>query len=146
MSPSMMPVRCSGCAFTNGTEANACVETQLLATLCVMTDEPFYCHANAVHDVIPPGEERLCLGFVEALKARGPVQPWQIAVGEEAMRIFEEARERHASGQPALSAEELDAQFWPRILTAAKQARDIEVGLGRNGATKGDVVLTNSGG
>jgi hypothetical protein len=119
---SPMPVRCAGCAFTKGTEANRSDITRLTAEICVLSDEPFYCHANAVDNALPAGQERLCRGFVESLAVRGPVQPWQVAVGLEALCIVQEAEDRARSGLPPLAAEELDARFWARILAAGAQA------------------------
>jgi hypothetical protein len=60
-------VRCEGCAFTAGTEANLQPLTLLKATLCVRILEPFFCHDNLVDGKLPKGEEKLCAGYVEAM-------------------------------------------------------------------------------
>jgi hypothetical protein len=87
----IMPVKCSGCAYRPGTEANLDELTQMTATLCVQAGEPFYCHANAIEDKLPSDQKRICLGHFEAMFARGDVSPWKAAVAHEALVIMEQA-------------------------------------------------------
>lgn len=86
-----MPVRCTGCAFTAGTEANRDQLTTITAELCLQSGEPFFCHANAVADKLPRGRERVCRGYSEARETRPPITPpWKRAIAREALAIMEE--------------------------------------------------------
>lgn len=86
-----MPVRCSGCAFTEGTEAHRDDLTVLTAELCVQSGEPLFCHANAIEDKLPRGSERVCRGYIEQCARRGQQPAWKAAVAAEALRLIEEA-------------------------------------------------------
>lgn len=86
-----MPVRCSGCAFTAGTEAHRHDVTVLTAELCVQAGEPFFCHANAIADKLPKGRERLCRGYLDERAKRGPQPAWKKAIATEGLRLMEEA-------------------------------------------------------
>lgn len=59
--------KCAGCAFRPGTEAQQSDLTRLKARLCVLALDPFLCHENAVDGQLPAGEERLCVGYAEAM-------------------------------------------------------------------------------
>lgn len=87
----VMPVHCSGCAFVSGTEANRDQLTQLTAELCVQSGDPFFCHANAIEDRLPKGQERLCRGYLDERARRGPQPAWKAAVAAEGLRLMEEA-------------------------------------------------------
>lgn len=119
----VMPKRCADCAFTAGTEANRSELTQITTEFCLMSGEPFYCHANAVHVDgalrLPEGNGRLCRGFSDALDALdADPKPWQRAIAQEALVIMEEAEDRAKAGQPELSVDE----FWLRIMAAGSLA------------------------
>lgn len=58
--------RCSGCAFTKGTEANNHAITQIKATFCSEIPEPFFCHFNSKDGrTLPEGQHFLCEGWRE---------------------------------------------------------------------------------
>lgn len=86
-----MPVKCSGCAFTKGTEAERDALTQLTTELCLQSGEPFFCHANAVADQLPKDEKRVCRGYLEARALRAPAPAWKAAVAREGLILMEEA-------------------------------------------------------
>lgn len=100
----IMPARCAGCAFTEGTEANRDTLTRLTKELCLMGGAIFYCHANAVNDVIPKDAKRMCHGFADAIltqKILGTDPPdWKRAVAREGLLVMEEAEARAARGEP----------------------------------------------
>ena len=58
--------RCSGCAFTKGTDANQNTWTKAKVALCLLADEPFYCHMKE--------PKQVCAGFLEAYHSQ-PAQP-----------------------------------------------------------------------
>lgn len=51
--PTLPDLRCEGCAFRAGTDANKCDATRLKAQLCAEIPEEFYCHMR----------EGLCAGW-----------------------------------------------------------------------------------
>lgn len=61
-------MKCGDCAFILGTEASNSPNTLVVAHLCALTGEPFYCHLV---------EGQLCAGWVDAVKARkiSPLKP-----------------------------------------------------------------------
>jgi hypothetical protein len=114
-----MPVKCSDCAYRPGTPANLSPRTQLVAELCVQTDEPFYCHANAdAHGNLPHDQERLCRGYLEALAARGPMSEVKAAIAAEGMRILAEAERRLKAGEPEIPPDVVTA----RLIEAGERA------------------------
>jgi TorA maturation chaperone TorD len=60
-------VKCGDCAFIPGTEASNSPTTLVVAHLCALTGELFYCHLTGGP----------CAGWVEAVKARkvSPLKP-----------------------------------------------------------------------
>lgn len=62
---------CEGCAFRPGSPANLNQITMLKARLCVMSGEPFLCHANLDENQEPTdGVLALCRGFHDAFENR----------------------------------------------------------------------------
>lgn len=57
---------CGGCAFRPGTEANDYSPTQLKTHLCLLLQEPFFCHERTDGT----GNPLLCRGFLSALAAQ----------------------------------------------------------------------------
>jgi hypothetical protein len=103
-----MPVRCAGCAYTDGTVANRDELTLITRNLCELGGATFYCHANAVDDVLPREGKRICRGFADVqvrqvITGKEPA-PWQRVVAEEGIRIMEEAEARAKRGQPQADA------------------------------------------
>lgn len=82
--------RCSGCAFNPGTPANNDRFVKVKIDLCLKAEAPFHCHCNAVEDVIPCGQERICLGFVEALEMQSPRSSEEKAVARELLQLIED--------------------------------------------------------
>lgn len=70
--------RCSGCAFTRGSEANREPDNSITAQLAVMGPFPFYCHEGIDYSTLKPGkmertefhrrEMKLCTGWLEGVK------------------------------------------------------------------------------
>jgi hypothetical protein len=82
------PDRCQGCAFTEGTEANQSLATQIKAKLCLRLSEPFYCHEADGTD--PP---TVCRGFIQALgestrSGLGPLSPQQYQIAAEVLEVI----------------------------------------------------------
>lgn len=95
--PFVMRKHCGNCAFVAGTEANRAEHTTLIAQLCVMASEPFYCHRAKDGElearIDHRGEPVLCRGFVDALAARGQVPDWHKAIAVESLRILQDAKD-----------------------------------------------------
>jgi hypothetical protein len=89
--------RCSGCAFSPGTEANLSEITQLKVNLCLESRVPFYCHE-------PDGGyfpfDRICAGYTHALLERGGDVPddWRRKVYGAGLRLIAECER---DGEPA---------------------------------------------
>jgi hypothetical protein len=66
-----IPPRCSACAFTRGTPANACLETALDALGCTIEGAPFMCHMHFDEAGRPVD---LCSGWVFAREGRAGLQ------------------------------------------------------------------------
>ncbi len=100
----VMPVKCSGCAYVEGTEANRDVLTTLTRELCVMGRVNFYCHANMVNDRLPNDAKRLCRGYAETVFAQdmaGQVPPpWKRSLALAGLREMEDAEARLLRGEP----------------------------------------------
>lgn len=55
-----MTERCNDCAFTHGTDASNSPHTVVIANMCAITGEPFWCHVKA----------QACAGWAEARAER----------------------------------------------------------------------------
>lgn len=124
MNERAIPQRCSTCAFTSGTPANRSEITLLKAKLCVQACESFYCHENIHPDgTLPPGEERLCTGFVDAmtmLNAKGfyDRQPeYQRRVWYALLRVIDEVETRAQSNDP-MNETEMSQSIRSAVITA----------------------------
>lgn len=62
-----MRERCAGCAFREGSRASQDRFVAIKVALCLESRTPFFCHENAVEDVIPDGEARVCRGYLDAV-------------------------------------------------------------------------------
>lgn len=107
--------RCNGCAFTPGTPANLDILTQAKARLCVTAYEPFFCHENAVNDVLPKGREHLCRGWFKAVS--GPEYPpeWKRKTAVNLLHVIEKFE--------ADSTESSEAEIQSAIMQAIMEAR-----------------------
>ena len=65
--PLVRRVRCSGCAFTPGTEANLDPATQIKTAACVNTGTYFYCHRDVTDTRDLKDGEALCAGWLQAV-------------------------------------------------------------------------------
>lgn len=121
----MMPVRCAGCAYTEGTEANRDVLTTTTRELCEMGRIQFYCHANAVNDKLPDGK-RLCHGYMEKMLTEagdGYTPPrWKQILAWEGLRLMEEEEDRMKAGAHARD----EAETIRLLLSRAKRRIDPE--------------------
>lgn len=73
--------RCSGCAFTPGTEANREPNNHLRALICLLGPSPFWCHANI--DWRAPRPHKVSLKEYQILaQTAGICRGWQEAVRE----------------------------------------------------------------
>lgn len=79
-----MSRRCDDCAFTEGTVSNLYEPTKLRAELCLMNGDTFRCHH---------GEKPVCVGWIEARQAQGPVPEWKRELARELSNFFEAATE-----------------------------------------------------
>lgn len=118
LDPFAMRKNCGDCAFVAGTDAHGCEATRLTASLCVDSGELFYCHRpNELGELEARldgvGEPVLCRGFVDALKARGPVDDWRASVASESLRILDDAK----AGRTVTPDEMLD-----RVIVAGERA------------------------
>jgi hypothetical protein len=117
-----MPVRCAGCAYTKGTAANGDSLTTITRELCELGQQPFFCHANAVEDVLPKVGKRVCRGFADVIltqviTGREP-QRWQRLLADEALRLMEEEEDRAKSNAPERSRDDV-----MRVLIARVEKR-----------------------
>jgi hypothetical protein len=55
--------RCSGCAYTPGTEAHSTPTTAMSRDTCDRTGHPFWCHMHRDRLAMPV---HLCVGWIEA--------------------------------------------------------------------------------
>jgi hypothetical protein len=94
--------RCAGCAFTPGTPANQSPRTVLVAQLCVMARDPFFCHENVDGEIIDgvaqywPKEGtqlRACAGWIEAVAALGPEPEWRAGLAAEFLEMLLKAED-----------------------------------------------------